>query len=58
MQVFKVFAFFVKSGLARLSEDALPQDANSFAGGGRTASDTSVNTDALQKKMFFMFLFL
>ena len=33
MQVFKVFAFFVKSGLARLSEDGLPQDANSFAGG-------------------------
>ena len=48
-----MFLLFCKDRPEGLSEDALPQDANSFAESGRTDADTDVqSTDALQKSGF------
>ena len=48
-----MFLLFCKDRPERLSEAALPQDANSFAERGRTGADTAVqSTDALQKSSF------
>ena len=48
-----MFLLFCKDRPEGLSEDALPQDANSFAESGRTGADTDVqSTDALQKSGF------
>ena len=52
-----MFFLFCKDRPEGLSEDALPQDANSFAESGRTDADTDVqSTDALQKSVFRWFL--
>ena len=50
-----MFLLFCKDRPEGLSEDALPQDANSFAESGRTDADTDVqSTDALQKRGFLL----
>ena len=56
-QRFSMFLLFCKDRPEWLSEDALPQDANSFAESGRTDADTDVqSTDVLQKSVFRWFL--
>ena len=47
-----MFLLFCKDRPEGLSEDALPQNANSFAESGRTDADTAVQARMLYRKVF------
>ena len=59
-QRFLMFFLFCKVRPERLSEVALPQDANSFAESGRTGADTAVQTARMlyRKVVFRRFLLI
>ena len=53
-----MFLLFCKDRPEGLSEDALPQDANSFAESGRTDADTAVQARMLYRKEVFRWFLL